>query len=119
MKDEAASLKPASLVVSAGRDHSPGAPLNVPLVPASNFVLDAGRSYARDDGTQTWEALETIVSRLEGGDAVAFGSGMAAIAAVFDQLRTGAQIALPDDCYQGVADHPGSPSRGGGRNAGK
>jgi cystathionine gamma-synthase len=28
---------------------------------------------------------------------------MAAIAAVFDQLRVGAVIALPDDCYQGVA----------------
>jgi cystathionine gamma-synthase len=34
---------------------------------------------------------------------VAFASGMAAIAAVFDQLVTGAVIALPDDCYQGVA----------------
>jgi cystathionine gamma-synthase len=28
---------------------------------------------------------------------------MAAIAAVFDQLVTGAVVALPDDCYQGVA----------------
>jgi cystathionine gamma-synthase len=34
---------------------------------------------------------------------VAFASGMAAIAAVFDQLVTGAVVALPDDCYQGVA----------------
>jgi cystathionine gamma-synthase len=28
---------------------------------------------------------------------------MAAIAAVFDQLAAGAQVVLPDDCYQGVA----------------
>jgi cystathionine gamma-synthase len=28
---------------------------------------------------------------------------MAAIAAVFDQLSTGSVVALPDDCYQGVA----------------
>ncbi len=34
---------------------------------------------------------------------MAFASGMAAIAAVFDQLATGAVVALPDDCYQGVA----------------
>lgn len=28
---------------------------------------------------------------------------MAGIAAIFDQLRTGSVVALPDDCYQGVA----------------
>lgn len=95
-------IKPESWLVSAGRAAEPGAPLNVPLVPASNFLLGAGRSYARDDGTPTWEALEDIVGGLEAGKAVAFASGMAAIAAVFDQLPTGAVVALPDDCYQGV-----------------
>jgi len=28
---------------------------------------------------------------------------MAGIAAIFDQLPTGSVVALPDDCYQGVA----------------
>jgi len=46
-----------SLLVAAGRDRRPGAPLNVPPVPASNFVLGSERAYARDDGTPTWEAL--------------------------------------------------------------
>lgn len=92
-----------SWLVSAGRDDRPGAPLNVPLVPASNFVLGAARAYSRDDGTPTWEALEEIVGGLEGGEAVAFASGMAGIAAVFEQLRTGSVVALPADCYQGVA----------------
>lgn len=92
-----------SWLVSAGRDSEPGAPLNVPLVPASNFVLGQGRSYSRDDGTPTWEALEEIVGGLESGRAVAFASGMAAIASVFDQLPVGSVVALPDDCYQGVA----------------
>jgi cystathionine gamma-synthase len=99
------SLVPLSIeswLVSAGRDRTPGAPLNVPPVPASNFVLGDSRSYSRDDGTPTWEALEAIVGGLEGGDCLAFASGMAAIAAVFDQLRVGAVVALPDDCYQGV-----------------
>ncbi|MCW5969268.1 MAG: PLP-dependent transferase [Blastocatellales bacterium] len=62
-----------------------GEPLNVPLVPASTFLLGDRLEYSRDDGTPTWEALEEVVGGLEGGRAVAFASGMAAIAAVFDQ----------------------------------
>lgn len=87
----------------AGRPSEHGSPLNVPLVPASNFIFGAGREYSRDDGTPTWESLEAIVGGLEKGRAVAFASGMAAIAAVFDQLKVGSVVALPDDCYQGVA----------------
>jgi cystathionine gamma-synthase len=96
-------IKPESWLVSAGRASEPGAPLNMPLVPASNFILGGGRDYSRDDGTPTWEALEEVVGGLESGKAVAFASGMAAIAAVFDQLVAGAVVVLPDDCYQGVA----------------
>lgn len=91
-----------SWLVSAGRPSAIGAPLNVPLVPASNFTLGGSRAYARDDGTPTWEALEEILGGLEGGRSLAFASGMAAIAAVFDLLAVGAQVVLPDDCYQGV-----------------
>lgn len=92
-----------SWLVSAGRSSVPGAPLNVPLVPASNFIIGSGREYSRDDGTPTWEALEEVVGGLESGKAVAFASGMAAIAAVFDELAAGSVVVLPDDCYQGVA----------------
>jgi cystathionine gamma-synthase len=92
-----------SWLVSAGRDRRPGSPLNVPPIPASNFVLGDRRAYSRDDGTPGWEALEEIVGGLEGGSSVAFASGMAGIAAMFDQLRAGSVVALPDDCYQGVA----------------
>jgi len=92
-----------SWLVSAGRDRRPGSPLNVPPCPASNFVLGERRAYSRDDGTPGWEALEEIVGGLEGGSSVSFASGMAGIAAVFDQLPTGSVVALPDDCYQGVA----------------
>ena len=103
MDEHRSEIKLESWLVSAGRDSEPGAPLNVPLIPASNFIIGAGREYSRNDGTPTWEALEVIVGGLESGKAVAFASGMAAIAAVFDQLVTGAVVALPDDCYQGVA----------------
>jgi cystathionine gamma-synthase len=96
-------LTSESLLIAAGRDRRPGSPLNIPPVLASNFVLGTDRGYARDDSTPTWEALEEIVGVLEKGDSVAFASGMAGIAAVFDQLQAGSRIVLPDDCYQGVA----------------
>jgi cystathionine gamma-synthase len=102
MGNRPSDIKLESWLVSAGRPSEPGAPLNVPLVPASNFLLGAERSYSRDDGTPTWEALEEIVGGLEAGKSVAFASGMATIAAVFDQLAAGAVVVLPDDCYQGV-----------------
>lgn len=103
MNDARDGMKPESWLVAAGRSTEPGAPLNAPLVPASNFIMGAGRSYSRDDGTATWEALEEIVGGLEEGRALAFASGMAAIAAVFAQLPGDAEIVLPDDCYQGVS----------------
>ena len=97
------SVAPDTWAVAAGRgDTTPGAPLNVPPVLASNFVLGGERAYTRDDGTATWEAFEEILGGVEHGVAVAFSSGMAAAAAIFDLLATGSQLALPDDCYQAV-----------------
>jgi cystathionine gamma-synthase len=77
-------------------------PLNMAPVLASAFTHGGDREYARDDGTSTWEALEEVIGGLEEAHAVSFASGMAAIAAVFDQVPTGSTIVLPDDCYQGV-----------------
>jgi cystathionine gamma-synthase len=103
MHPHPSELKPETWLVTAGRRSEPGAPLNVPLVAAPNFIIGGQREYARDDGTPTWEALEDVVGGLENAQAVAFASGMAAIAAVFDQLPAGSSVVLPDDCYQGVA----------------
>lgn len=97
-------LTPETWLVSAGRPERPGDPMNEPLLPASNFTLGGDRIYTRDTGAPGWEALETIAGGLEGGEAVAFSSGMAAAAAVFDQLPAGARVVLPDDCYHGVSE---------------
>ncbi|MEO0424459.1 MAG: PLP-dependent transferase [Pseudomonadota bacterium] len=98
-------LDPASWVVHAGRDLGQGAPLNVPITPASNFVDAQGeRTYSRVEGTRAWEALEDVVGGLEGGRAVAFASGMGAIAAVFSLLPQGARVAVPVDCYRAVTE---------------
>jgi cystathionine gamma-synthase len=44
------------------------------------------------------------VGQVEGGHAVAFSSGMAAIAAVLDLLPAGGRIVAPGDCYFGVGE---------------
>jgi cystathionine gamma-synthase len=100
--------RPQTALIAAGRPaDDPGQPLNVPIVLASNFRAgnqgqDAGREYSRDDATPGWEALEEVVGELEGGDAVAFASGMGAAAAVFDLLPAGSRVVAPTDCYAGV-----------------
>src|SRR4051812_42251001 len=97
-------MKPETWAIVGGRpDRVPGAPLNTPLVPASNFVLGTERLYSRSEATETWEAFEAVLGGLEGGEAVTFASGMAACAAVLNQLPTGAHLVIPHGCYQGVA----------------
>ncbi|MGH2842408.1 MAG: trans-sulfuration enzyme family protein [Solirubrobacteraceae bacterium] len=101
---DAGELQPETWLVVAGRPESvPGAALNTPVVAASNFELGSGRVYSRNEATEGWEAFEAILGGLEGGRAVAFSSGMAACAAVLDQLPAGAGLVIGDDCYQGVA----------------
>jgi cystathionine gamma-synthase len=109
-----AGLRPETAVICAGRpSHAASQPLNVPVVLASNFSAsitpapgteEGVRSYARTDATPTWEALETAVGQVEGGHAVAFSSGMAAVAAVLDLLPVGSRIVAPQDCYFGVGE---------------
>jgi cystathionine gamma-synthase len=100
--------RPQTALIAAGRPaDEPGQPLNVPIVLASNFRAGnrgeaAGREYSRDDATPGWEAVEEVVGELEGGEAVAFASGMGAAAAVLDLLPAGARVMAPTDCYAGV-----------------
>lgn len=96
-------LRPETIAVSAGRPEALGQPLNHPIVVASNFLSGAGPEYSRGDGTETVLAFEAAVGALEGGRALAFSSGMAAISAVFDNLPVGARIVVPADSYQGVS----------------
>jgi len=97
-------VTPETWAIVGGRPgDEPGSPLNTPMVPSSNYVLGTDRIYSRNEATEGWEAFEALVGGLEGGQAVAFASGMAACAAVLGQLPSGAHLVLGDDCYQGVA----------------
>lgn len=90
---------PRTLAVSAGRPDRPGDPLNHPIVLASSFR--AGPEYARTHGTATWAGLEEAVGALEGGQAVAYSTGMAAASALLFAFapRT---LVLPTVSYLGV-----------------
>jgi cystathionine gamma-synthase len=58
--------------------------------------------YARS-ANPTRSALEAALGDLEGGDAVAFSSGLAAAHAVFTHVaRSGDHVVLPDDLYGGT-----------------
>jgi cystathionine gamma-synthase len=91
-------------LVAGGRDDTVGAPLNPPIVAASTFISDGTAPYARGRGTATWAAFEEVVGGLEGGEAVSFSSGMAAVDAVLSLVPAGGRLVIPSDCYQGVAN---------------
>jgi cystathionine gamma-synthase len=97
-------VRPETWVIVAGRPEAvPGATLNTPVVAASTYVLGGDRVYSRNEATDGWESFEAMLGGLEGGEAVAFSSGMAACAAVLGRLPTGAHLVIGEDCYQAVA----------------
>jgi cystathionine gamma-synthase len=95
------ALRPDSLVVALGRPQGPGAPLNVPLTLSSTYRRGGELGYGRE-GNAGWAALESALGALEGGEAVAFASGMAAVAAVLETLPAGALVACSRVAYHGV-----------------
>jgi len=70
------------------------AAFTAPGDPASN-AYTYGRFH-----NPTWTAWETALGVLEGGEAVAFASGMAAVSAVFGvAVKPGDAVVLPSDSY--------------------
>jgi len=96
-------LDPSTLAVTAGRGaRRPGDPLSVPVVLASTYRAEGdGPPYGRD-GNPTWTALEEAIGALEGGTAVVFSSGMAAVSAVIDGVPAGGLVVAPLAAYHGV-----------------
>ncbi|HEY7137034.1 MAG TPA: aminotransferase class I/II-fold pyridoxal phosphate-dependent enzyme [Acidimicrobiia bacterium] len=95
-------LSPATLVVSAGRPPDvPDGPVNEPVVLSSTYHAGGPVAYGRD-GNPTWDAFEAALGTLEGGHALAFASGMAAVAAVLETLAVGAPVVFPRDGYTGT-----------------
>jgi cystathionine gamma-synthase len=97
------SLHPESVVVSAGRPEAPGSELNTSIVLAAPYRSGPdGNLYARATVTSTVAAFEAAVGQLEGGTALAFASGMAAITAVAASRPAGAVAVVPAEAYSGT-----------------
>jgi cystathionine gamma-synthase len=94
-------LGPSSAVVHLGRGGLAGEPVNPPVVMSSTFHQGGRLTYGRD-GNPTWEALEEVLGALEGGAALAFASGMAAIAAVIETLPVPGRVVVAGDAYNGT-----------------
>ena len=98
-----------TLCVHAGTSPDPvtGA-ITPPISLATTFERDADGDFRRGfiysrDSNPTRQALERAMALVEGGAAaLAFASGQAATAAVFQALSPGAHVVLPDSIYYGT-----------------
>jgi cystathionine gamma-synthase len=95
------TLHPETRAVKLGRPEQPGEPVNPPIVVSSTYRAEGVQTYGRD-GNPTWEAFEAAIGVLEGGAALAFASGMAAISAVIETLPPGAAVVADSSCYSGT-----------------
>jgi len=100
------SLGDGTRCVHAGRPgHGVGEPLHAGPVLAAAYHLGPPEAptpvdfYGRS-ANPTWRALEAAIGELDGGHAVLFPSGMAAVAALLRLLgRPGTAVVLPADGY--------------------
>lgn len=100
---EDVSYSPATRLVGLGRPaRTPGAPAGPGIELSSTYVAGDGPAYGRFTN-RTWEALEEVLGDLEGGSALAFGSGMAAISACLELTPQGGTVVLPQHVYNGCS----------------
>lgn len=102
------ALRPDTVLVAGGRpapEHD--APVGPSIVLTSTYRgsggLDAAdRTYGRFSNP-TWEDLEDVLARLEQAElpALAYASGLAAVASVLSLVPAGGRLVLPRHSYQG------------------
>lgn len=96
-----------TIAIQAGRtiDKATGAVMP-PIHLSSTYLRDNEQEFVYSRvGNPTRNALEECLAALEdGAEAVAFASGMAAVAAVFQTLGKGDHVLLADDTYFGVRE---------------
>jgi cystathionine gamma-lyase len=107
--------QPGTRVVRAGL---PAAEDEQPFLPGPTFVATynlagdvEGRRYGYGRfANPTWTGYEAALAELEGGPAVCFASGMAAVSAVlFTVLSAGDVLVAPVDGYPGVRELASGP----------
>ena len=95
------SPPPRSWSRPAGSRACPGPGSTRPLELSSTYVADGPVNYARG-GNPTWTAFEDALGALEGGAALVFASGMAAIAAALSLAPEGGVVVAPTHAYNGT-----------------
>lgn len=99
---ENTELHPETLAIVTGRPaRIVDEPLNVPVTLASTYVA-GGVEYGRY-GNPSWTAFEDALGALEGGTALSFASGMAAMSAVLELVPAGGLVVAPQHSYTGTA----------------
>ncbi|MFE7628968.1 trans-sulfuration enzyme family protein [Kocuria sp. NPDC057446] len=103
-----ADLRPDTVLVAGGRpapEHD--APVGPSIVLTSTYRGSGGldgedRTYGRSSNP-TWEDLEDVLARLERAElpALAYASGLAAVASVLSLVPAGGRLVLPRHSYQG------------------
>ena len=95
-------LRRSTLAITSGHAPAePGGPFNQPPVMSSVFREGGDYLYARN-GNPTWAALEDAIGALEGGRALVFSSGMAAISVIVEATcSVGDKIVVQRDIYYG------------------
>lgn len=97
-------LQPESVVVASGRPaRTADAPLNPPIVLSAPFHHGVDNRYLRVESSETIRSFEAAVGALEGGEAIAFASGMAAAAAVVEGQPAGSVAVAPAAAYGGIS----------------
>lgn len=95
-------MERSTMAVALGRGTArPGEPVNVPLVLSSTYRAGGPVGYAREDNA-VWSAFEEVVGALEGGHAVVFPSGLAAVRALLELLPVDARVVMPSGAYSGT-----------------
>lgn len=61
-----------------------------------------GLEYQREDHPTQRRLQDALAALEDGGCALAFASGMAAITAMLESLPSGSRAIIPDDCYSGL-----------------
>ncbi|ULT55760.1 bifunctional cystathionine gamma-lyase/homocysteine desulfhydrase [Neobacillus drentensis] len=101
-------MKPKTRLIHGGISEDPATgAVSFPIYQVSTYKQEGvgghkGFEYSRT-GNPTRHALEELIKEIEGGTAgFAFGSGMAAITAVFMLLNSGDHVIITDDVYGGT-----------------
>jgi len=98
-----------TLAIKSTENHlTDNKPVSTPIYLSTTFLRNKDGSYNNDliytrSNNPNRQILENSIAQLENGEiCFAFSSGMAAISAIFQSLKPGDHILLPDDVYYNI-----------------